>query len=182
MFERFTKAARQVVVGAQDEARRLGHGSIGTEHLLLGLVADDGIGGQILRELDVTRERVDAELDRTMGRGGLGPVDADALTSLGIDLDEITAKVEAVFGKGALRPDRGRPRARHLPFGNDAKKVLERSLREAVKLKHNYIGTEHILLALSSDRAGLGGELLESLGDRPLEVRARVTAALRRAS
>jgi ATP-dependent Clp protease ATP-binding subunit ClpA len=155
MFERFTQPAREVTVSAQAEARRLGHSRIGAEHLLLALV--------------------------TTGDGGLGPTDAEALEAIGISLDEVSRRIEESFGPGALRAGREGRRRRHIPFGDDAKKVLERSLREAVKLKHNYIGTEHILLALSADR-GLAGGILETLGAAPLEVRAEVIKAVRRAS
>jgi ATP-dependent Clp protease ATP-binding subunit ClpA len=184
MFERFTKSARAVTVGAQAGARRLGHNRIGAEHLLLSLVTtgDAGVGSEIVRALGVTAEGVEAEISKADRRGGLGPTDAEALEAIGINLDEVSAKIEEAFGPGALRPGQGeRRRRRHIPFGDDAKKVLERSLREALKLKHNYIGTEHILLALSADR-GLAGGILETLGAAPLAVRAEVIKAVRRAS
>jgi ATP-dependent Clp protease ATP-binding subunit ClpA len=183
MFERFTQPAREVTVSAQAEARRLGHSRIGAEHLLLALVTtgDGGLGGEIVRGLGVTAESVEAEIAKADRRGGLGPTDAEALEAIGISLDEVSRRIEESFGPGALRAGREGRRRRHIPFGDDAKKVLERSLREALKLKHNYIGTEHILLALSADR-GLAGGILETLGAAPLEVRAEVIKAVRRAS
>jgi ATP-dependent Clp protease ATP-binding subunit ClpC len=70
MFERFTERARQVVVLAQDEARALGHNYIGSEHLLLGLLAErDGVAARALLSLDVTAEKVRAEVVRIVGRG-----------------------------------------------------------------------------------------------------------------
>jgi ATP-dependent Clp protease ATP-binding subunit ClpC len=70
VFERFTERARQVVVLAQDEARRLQHNYIGTEHLLLGLLREEeGIAARVLESLGITAERVRSEVDRIVGRG-----------------------------------------------------------------------------------------------------------------
>src|SRR5919108_4748377 len=107
MFERFTERARQVVVLAQDEARRLQHNYIGTEHLLLGLLREEeGIAARVLEGLDISVEEVRAEIARIIGRG-----------------EEVTAG--------------------EISFTPRAKKVLGLSLREALALHHNYIGTEH---------------------------------------
>ena len=69
MFERFTEPARQVVVLAQDEARTLRHNYIGTEHLLLGLLREDGAAARALDECDVTVEEVQAQVARIIGQG-----------------------------------------------------------------------------------------------------------------
>jgi ATP-dependent Clp protease ATP-binding subunit ClpC len=70
VFERFTERARQVVVLAQEEARTLKHNYIGTEHLLLGLLREEqGIPARVLESLDVTVERVRAQVVRTVGAG-----------------------------------------------------------------------------------------------------------------
>jgi ATP-dependent Clp protease ATP-binding subunit ClpA len=70
VFERFTERARQVVVLAQDESRRLGHPFIGTEHLLLGLLREEeGIAASVLDALDVTLDDVRSEVLRIVGRG-----------------------------------------------------------------------------------------------------------------
>ena len=70
MFERFTERARQVVVLAQEESRRLKHNYIGTEHLLLGLLREEeGIAARVLGRLDVTADEVRAEIDRVIGQG-----------------------------------------------------------------------------------------------------------------
>ena len=70
MFERFTERARQVVVLAQDEARKLKHNYIGTEHILLGLLREEeGIGARVLESLDVTTEEVRAQVARIVGPG-----------------------------------------------------------------------------------------------------------------
>ena len=74
MFERFTDRARRVVVLAQEEARRLDHGHIGTEHILLGLIGEEGIAALTLRNLDIGRERVRADIEEIIGRGDRAPV------------------------------------------------------------------------------------------------------------
>jgi hypothetical protein len=104
MFERFTDIARHVVTQAQEDARRLGHHYIGCEHLLLAAAGEPA--SAVLRDHGVTPERIEAEIRRTAGRGGtadpMGGLDREALASLGIDLDVVRARIEAVFGPDAL--------------------------------------------------------------------------------
>jgi hypothetical protein len=106
MFERFTDTARHIVVQAQEEARRLGHGYIGCEHLLLAAAATGEPAGAVLRDHAVTPERVEAEILRMIGRGAsadpLAGLDREALASIGIDLDVVRARIEARFGPDAL--------------------------------------------------------------------------------
>ncbi len=170
MFERFTQAARQVVVRAQEEARTFGHPWLGTEHLLLGVLAQpDAPGVRALTGLGVTLDTARAALSQVVGRGDLRDSDADALRTLGIDLDEVRRRVEASFGPGALDyPPRRRGRRRlpwqrgrceptdvtgHLPFMPRAKLALERALREALALGDRHIGVEHLLLGLLDPKA-----------------------------
>jgi hypothetical protein len=116
MPERFTGDARQVVACASEQARRLGHGFIGGEHLLYGLASAGGEVGAVLRERGVTPERVEAEFVRLIGpentaSGSLfDTLDRDALTTIGIDLDTVRERIEAVFGPAALAPDAPAPR------------------------------------------------------------------------
>jgi hypothetical protein len=112
MFERFTDGAREIVVRAQHNARRLGHNYIGCEHLLLAATEAGEPAAAVLREQGVTPERVEAEILRTIGRGHRadpsGPadplqgLDREALAAIGIDLDVVRARLEAAFGPGAL--------------------------------------------------------------------------------
>src|SRR6201996_6384400 len=143
MFERFTDRARRVIVLAQEEARMLGHNSIGTEHLLLGLIHE--------------------------GEG----VAAKALESLGISLETVRQQVEEIIGHGEQAPLTG-----HIPFTERAKKVLELSLREAIQLGHNYIGTEHILLGLIREGEGVAAQILVKLGADLNRVRRQVIQLL----
>jgi len=87
-------------------------------------------------------------------------VAARALSSLGISLDGVRQRVEELIGQGKARS----ARSGHIPFTPRAKKVLELSLREALQLGHNYIGTEHILLGLSREGEGVGAQVLVMLG------------------
>ncbi len=142
MFVRFTDRARQVVVLAQDEARTLNHNYIGTEHILLGLVREDG------------------------------GVAARALLALGISPQAVRQQVEEIIGRGQQAP------SGHLPFTPRAKKVLQLSREEALNLGHDYIGTEHILLGLIREGAGVAAQVLVRLGASGERVRAQVVRLL----
>ena len=138
VFERFSDQARRAVVGAQEEARLLGHDFIGTEHLLLGILRfEDGAGARLLRLFDV-------------------PV--------GWARSRVRAIVE---------PGRGSPSG-HIPFTPRAKKVLEMSLREALQLGDNFIGSEHVLLGLLREGEGIGAQVLVERGVTLAGVRGRL--------
>jgi ATP-dependent Clp protease ATP-binding subunit ClpA len=85
-------------------------------------------------------------------------VAARVLERLGISLEAVRAKVESIIGEGSGAP------SGHIPFTPRSKKVLELSLREAMQLGHNYIGTEHILLGLIREGEGVGAQVLVNLG------------------
>jgi ATP-dependent Clp protease ATP-binding subunit ClpC len=73
MFERFTERARNVVKLGQDEARTFGHDYIGTEHILLGIVREEGLGARVLNSFGITAEKVRAQIDDVVGRGNGTP-------------------------------------------------------------------------------------------------------------
>jgi ATP-dependent Clp protease ATP-binding subunit ClpA len=143
MFERFTDRARRVVVLAMEEAWRLNHSHIGTEHLLLGLLREPA--------------------------GGATKV----LVSLGVSLEGIRVGVEEIIGRGQA-PPRG-----HMPFTPRAKKALELSAREAKHLRHNYVGTEHLLLGLLREGKGVAAQVLVRESVDPARVRAQVLELVR---
>ena len=161
MFERFTKEARTVVVLAQEEARQLRHPLIGTEHLLLALLTGGaGPGAQALRDRGLDAADVRRRIVGIIDPAGDG-LDPAALATLGIDLEEVRRATEASFGPGALDA-RGRgvmPKG-HIPFSKRAKKILELSLREAVRLGHKEIGTGHLLLGLIREGEGVAAQAL----------------------
>ena len=182
MFERFTHDARQTVVLAQQQARDLRHGWIGTEHLLLALLAQPGTkAGRVLTGHGLDHASVTEAVRSYLGGDGL---DADALITLGIDLDAVRERVEATFGPGALDDrapgcrDRKGEDAGHIPFTPRAKKVLELSLREALALAHRHIEAGHILLGLLREGEGLAMKVLYDRGVDPVDLRRDVTATL----
>ena len=138
MFERFTDRARHTVVLAQEEARRLQHNYIGTEHILLGLLGEPG--GLAFR----------------------------ALERFGMSLDGTREEVRAMVGTGKSSL------SGHIPFTPRAKKTLELALREAQQLRHNYIGTEHILLGVIGEGDGAGAQTLRQHSSDLLPIRMAV--------
>ncbi len=142
LFSRFTDRARVSVVKAQEEARLLHHNYLGTEHLLLGLMAvGEGVAFEVLR-------------------------------GLGVELDATRAAVVEMIGRGPVAP------VGHVAFTPRAKKVLELSLRESVALGHNYIGTEHILLALIREKDGVAWKVIEDRGHKQKATRRAVLDTL----
>jgi ATP-dependent Clp protease ATP-binding subunit ClpC len=140
MFELFTTKARRVVVLSQEEARRLGHSHIGNEHILLGLIHEDGgVAGQ-------------------------------ALQAAGVSLDQARTQVEEIIGRGSRierttsRDNTRFPLTGQIPFTPRSKKVLELAEREAQDLGHAHIGTEHILLGLMREGDGVGAQMLAGSG------------------
>src|SRR6195952_2251284 len=97
---------------------------------------------------------------------------AKALESLGVSLEAVRAQVEEIIGQGQQAP------SGHIPFTPRAKKVLELSLREALQLGHNYIGTEHILLGLIREGEGVAAQVLHKLGADLNRVRQQVIQLL----
>jgi len=141
-FDKFTERARRVLTLAQEEAQRLNHNYIGTEHLLLGLVREgDGIAARILNNLGVQLPKVRSAVESIVGRGETMFMGAIGLT----------------------------PRA---------KKVIELAVDESRRLNHHYIGTEHLLLGLVREGSGVAAGVLESLGVRLQDLRARVIREL----
>ena len=178
MFERFTSQARSAVIRAQEEARRLRHPRVGTGHLLLGILGTEtGAGARVLIGLHLDLVGGRATLARLVdpAPGAFAPHDVEALRSFGIDLDEVRRTLEGSFGPGAL--DRVGPRRasrRHIPFASDSKGVLELSLREALRLGHRYIGSEHILLGLVRDPGSTATQILQERGITAEQVRQAV--------
>ena len=214
LFERFTERARQVVVLAQEEARALSHNYIGTEHILLGLAREEeGLAARVLKSLDITVERLRAEVVRLVAsndqaKARMIPFTAEAkralegalhealvlgheyvatghiLLGLVRETDDVTASILAALGTDAdkirdetIRMLSGTKSQRagvgqQLGYVNPrvserlterARQVVVLAQEEARALKHNYIGTEHILLGLLREAEGLAARVLESL-------------------
>lgn len=195
MFERFTPAAREVVVRAQREARAFAHPWIGTEHLLLGLLAaSDSPAVDVLVDHGVNLDPTRSALDQLVGRGGFRTDDAAALRTVGIDLDQVRQAAEATFGPGALdRPPVWRCRRRsglrrrrqrvhaesgELPFMPRAKRALERARLEAERGRRGLLDVEHLLLGLLDPKGNMAVELICHLGADPHVISAQLRAKL----
>jgi Clp amino terminal domain, pathogenicity island component len=152
MFERFSEPARAVLVEAQDVAVELGSRHLGVGHLLYGCAETrEETAGRVLHDAGITGTLIRRGLPRAEEQES-GPIDPDALRTIGIDYDGIRATVEQTFGPGALEaaPDRrvpasGRGRPRFTP---EAKRSLELALRVALELHHKRIQPGHLLLGL----------------------------------
>jgi ATP-dependent Clp protease ATP-binding subunit ClpA len=192
--------ARSLVVEAQAEAQALGHGWIGTEHLLLAALQPQSSVRSALRDAGLTHDAVRDRVVRDLGREH-DDDGAEALRSLGIDVDEVTRRVEAAVAPGALEPpDRDRaPRARrtrlralfasprrsrvggHIPFTQPAKQSLALALRESRRLRSGEITAAHVVLGTMA--AGcLASRTAVALGVPPEDVRQAVLARIGRAA
>ncbi|NER90276.1 ATP-dependent Clp protease ATP-binding subunit [Moorena sp. SIO3A2] len=142
MFEHFTDKAIKSIMLAQEETRRLGHSLVGTEQLLLGLIAQrTAVAARVLRDFGVTLEDARYSVENTVGRGS-------------------------------------RMVSSELPFTPKAKEVFQQSFQEAKQLGHNYIDTEHLLLAIIQDRNSVASQVLVNLGVDLTELRTHVNSSI----
>jgi ATP-dependent Clp protease ATP-binding subunit ClpA len=139
VFARFTDRARNAVSRAQDEARSAGSPQVGPSHVVLGLVHEpQTLAGRCIGALGVPMDAVRAAARESLQAGENGAGEGES--------------GDGNSGAGAA--------GEHVPFSAHSKKLLELTVREALRLGHNYVGTEHILLALLVDEnavlVGLG--------------------------
>ena len=126
-FERFTERGRTAVSQSEREAHRLGHGFVGTEHILLGLLdVSDGLAARILDGVGISKSAVEESILSLIKPG--------------------TASEDGT-----------------LPFTPRAKAVLRHAAEEALRLSHNYVGTEHLLLGLLGDEESVAAKVLVEL-------------------
>lgn len=172
-----TARATWVLQIASDEARRRGHAAVGTEHLLLGILAEgENLGVKVLDALEVDRADLTAELDRllraTSGRSPTrsaepGPPDGAGASGAQRSPEAGTAPAS---GQAAGTDD--------LATTPNAVEAIERARQEALRMGHDYVGCEHLLLGLISEPSGLGGRVLRAMGAELTVVRRAVTPAL----
>jgi ATP-dependent Clp protease ATP-binding subunit ClpC len=168
IFNRFNDKSRRCMEAALEEARMLGHDSLGDEDLLLGILrADEGIGAEALSSLGVTLEEAREESEEMI---------SDALSSIGISLEEMRRESGDAF-------DMRLPDDRKIPLSPRAKKVLVRARKEMRRLGDNYLGTEHVLLGIVCNEDGTAVRMLASMGvspetleDRLYELRGRAAS------
>ncbi len=179
MFERFTKAARATVTNAQEKAVATSSSETRPEHLLMALLDDDScLAVRVLEAQGASRTSLSDTLDRHRTRhiDGLDDDDAEALQAIGIDLDEVVRRIDRNLGGLAGPTRRGR-----VSWSRASKKALELSLREAISLKHNYIGTEHILLGLVRGGDRVVADTFAEVGLTHRALRSAVADAVRKA-
>lgn len=165
IFNPFAREVRVCVEAAVEEARMLGHDSIGYEDLLLGILhTDEGLAAEVLSSQGVRLEAAREEYKRMA---------SDALSSEGISLEDIRREAGDAF-------DMRIPEGRRIPFSPRAKSALERALREAVKLRDKRLGTGHVLLGMLDNEDGRAVRMLgrmgvssEALEERVFELRGR---------
>src|SRR5687767_8449352 len=149
---------KQVINNAIDEARKLGHSHVGTEHLLLGIVRQgESTAAKVLASLSVELEKVRHQVIVELGQRG------STAAERGSPLP--TEPSGSAFGSS------GGPFER---FNDRAKRVLAIAQEEAIRLKHNYIGTEHLLLGLVREGESVAANVLNSLGVELSKVRTAV--------
>ncbi len=178
MVQRFSADCRRVVGRAQLQARQLGHPFLGTEHLLLA-VLEDAAGGTVaaLRSSGVDIGTIRRKILLTIGER----LDADALTSLGIDLQRVQEVAEGHFGPGALTSTRrSAPTKGHLPLTRRVKTVLEMSALAARRLGHHAIGPEHLMLGILDEGSGIAVRVLKDANVRVAELRLDIATQLAR--
>jgi Clp amino terminal domain, pathogenicity island component len=190
MFERFTDKARGAVFAGRAKAAERGDGQIRPIYLLHGLVAMDGVAARALEGLGIDAATVDRQIGRTAPLSDPleSDSDAEALASIGIDLDEIKRKIEENFGPGTLQrlppAQRGPLNATgRITVTRESKQALSLALKEARALHHNYLGTEHLLLGLltlaeNNPRGEFSRATLGDLGLDTATARERVLAEL----
>jgi ATP-dependent Clp protease ATP-binding subunit ClpA len=175
MFNQFTRAARLAVVESIREARGQAV-EVTDEHLLLALTNQQNTtSAGWLRAAGVTPSTIDAAFRAAERKAGLSDAEAELLLrELGIDVDEIVARVEQKLGENALA---GAPRSRRrMPFGLVAKGIVRGAVEQARSLRHKEPRDEHLLLALAA-HDGVAGQLLAAHGLSYLDVRARLARA-----
>jgi len=149
---RFTDRSRGCVEAAFEEARMLGHDSLGDEDLLLGILrADEGIAAAALSSLGVTLEDE---------REGSEEMLSDALSSIGISFEEVRRELGDAF-------DMRIPDDRRIPYSPRAKEVLVQARREMRRLGDDYLGTGHVLLGILSNEDGAAVRILAGMGVSP---------------
>ncbi|MDU3980365.1 MAG: Clp protease N-terminal domain-containing protein, partial [Staphylococcus epidermidis] len=152
LFGRLTERAQRVLAHAQEEAIRLNHSNIGTEHLLLGLMKEpEGIAAKVLESFNITEDKVIEEVEKLIGHG--------------------QEQMGTLHGHGQEQMGT-------LHYTPRAKKVIELSMDEARKLHHNFVGTEHILLGLIRENEGVAARVFANLDLNITKARAQVVKAL----
>jgi ATP-dependent Clp protease ATP-binding subunit ClpA len=173
MFERFEPAARLALVTARSEARQAGQRKVLSEHVLLGLLTGPGLAADALTAAGLHLAELRSGLPRGGNPAAADGLDADALASVGIDLDAVRRATDAAFGRGALDlvPPAGR---KLLPMGDDAREMLVRAVRESQRTGQRQISSGHMLIGILDQKHNGALTLLTKAGADVTELRADV--------
>jgi len=187
VFERFTPAAKALVIEAQAQRSTMDDRRVRSEHILLALLAEQGPSGEALRRHGFQAGRLLAQLEEIDEHRDDSEPESDdrLLKGLGIEVEAIRRSIDETFGPGALDRARGRhhrrnQRGRRNPSTDDrrhgfdpaSKRVLELSLREALRLKTRHIGPEHIGLGILNEGNCTACRLLSGQGIELAQLRA----------
>ncbi|MGH3304311.1 MAG: Clp protease N-terminal domain-containing protein [Streptosporangiaceae bacterium] len=174
-FERFTLRARNALVAAGAAAQESGHREIGTGHLLLALYAEpEGVAAKVLLGMQVSREAVETAL-RAAWRRALGSQDEPVRPADEPGRGTDHGQAEA----GAQPGQQGDTVTGRLPMSPEARIALVNAVAVALELRHNYVGTEHILLGLYRNPDSLAARVLAETGPEAAEAQVRVAELLR---
>ena len=171
-----TPRAKKVIELAVDEARRLNHHYIGTEHLLLGLVREgEGIAAGVLESLGVRLENARTETIHTLAKtqtplNETPPTQPEqpSNTPLRTTTEPVKPRTTVIVQTKSLRPYGS------YPFTEQSHTILVNAHEEALRFQHTYIGTEHLLLGMVSEGEGVAGVVLQNLGVELTRVRKAV--------
>lgn len=170
-----TPRAKKVIELAVDEARRLGHQYVGTEHLLLGLIREgEGIGAGVLESLGISLERVRRVVIKVLGA-------SDSPSRPQEPVDPLTERVQRERGSyGSAQDPSPGPTHQFDRFTERARGVLTRAQEEAQRLAQNWIGPEHLLLGLTREDGGVAAKVLSNMGVELTKVRSAVESIVGR--
>lgn len=174
-----TPRSKKVIELTINEARRLNHHYIGTEHLLLGLVREgEGIAAGVLESLGVRLENVRTETLRTLSPKTQTPLTETTSTQPKQPLNETTSaqpeRPPNTPSRTTVEPVKPRTPVivqtkslrlyGNYPFTEQSHAILTHASEEALRFSHNYIGTEHLLLSMAREDEGVAGAVLHNLG------------------
>src|ERR1051326_2751156 len=187
----FTDRVRKVLQMAREEAARLHHEYVGTEHILLGLIREgEGVAAAVLTNLNVDLEEIQQKIEETVKKGKAPaaagpdlPYTSRAKKVLELAMSEARELNHSYVGTehlllGLLREEKGIAAQVLTDAGVNLKKVLGVATREARELNHSYGGTEHLLLGLRREEKGIAAQVLTDAGVNLEQARAETLRLL----
>ncbi len=179
-------ACLRLLEQAHQEADELGHGWLGTEHVLLALLRDRGsLPARVLARFGMTHENARQAVSVLLGPCTAPfrrPLDAEALAAIGIDLAVVRESVADEFGEGALERTCAWRRAQSRPMTPRAKKLYWIAVRESLRMRERRVYPHHLLLALAREGEGVAAHILRHEVGSVSVLRTAVAQELRRSA